>query len=480
MKSAQPYPPPAASDSPPPRRRRGLIYGSFGIILFIVLFLGLSQLQRHFTQQKIDAKLAAIRAQGLPISLVELNTFYEAVPDEENAALLLNQVSRHIVNWPYYDTHIGISRTSLLYATNPITPQAKAALSNLISSNQPALKLIHKATDRSRFRYPLDFTQDPAASINHWGEMKKLVQLLRLESLNHFAEDRKVKALNSVRASLFVIRSMDGEPVQSSLHAQYACAAIALSGLEELLQRADFTAADLQSLQDDIHTLENSLDITRVLHGTRAYTLGSWPTLASSVAARSGYAIATPFGSFPAFVQRRAWQMYEQGGHKEADLLNFLDLYEEILAIAKLPSQEALVASQNLEKQLKASLKPSMNMIKTTSELSLLLQIFPKQAALLAVLRNAQTALAVERFRLENNRLPDGLGEIIPQYLSAAPIDPFTGHPLQYRFTEHGFRVYCFGEDGQDDGGLTRLEKSYSENDDLVFKLERQPSPATP
>ncbi len=477
MKSAQPYPPPAAADSPPPRRHRGLIYGLLGIILSVVLFLGLSQLQRHHTRQKIDTKLAAIRAQGLPTSLTELNTFYETVPDEENAALLLNQVSRHIVNWPYYDTHIGISPTSLLYATNPITPQAKAVLSDLISSNQPALKLIHKATDRSRFRYPLDFTQDPAASINHWGEMKKLVQLLRLESLNHFAEDRKAMALNSVSTSLFVIRSMDGEPVQSSLHVQYACAAIALSGLEELLQRADFATADLKTLQDDIRSLEKSLDITRVLQGTRAYTLGSWSAPASSVAARSGYAIATPFDSFPAFVQRRAWQMYEQGGHKEADLLNFLGLYEEILAMAQLPTHEALVASQNLEKQLKASLKPSMNRIKTTSELSLLLQIFPKQAELLAVLRNAQTALAVERFRLENNRLPDGLGEIIPQYLSAAPIDPFTGHPLLYRVTDHGFRTWSIGPDEIDQGGALKPQVTTGKNYDITFTIGK---PAVP
>ncbi|MCD6052166.1 MAG: Bacterial type secretion system protein [Verrucomicrobia bacterium] len=414
-----------------PRRRRALILGLCGIALLILLFFGLGQLQRQQTQRKIDAKLAAIRAQGLPVNLTELNAFYLSVPDADNAALLLNQVSRNIVNWPYYDPLIGISPTSLLHATNPITPVAQTALSDLIRSNQTALKLIYDATTRTQFRYPIDLAKNSQVPTDHWGEMKKIVQLLRLESIHHLASGNKPDALKSVEASLFVTRSMDGEPFISSYLVQYACLSITLTGLEQLLQRTEFPATDLQHFQETIAAMEGRHDLLRILHG------------------------------------------YDEGGHKEADLLNFLNLCEKLLAAAEQHPATAFTTGKELENRLYTLGIPSFDMIKTSARAHSLVLVFPKQAGMLATLRTAQTALAVERFRLENNRLPQSLGELIPRYLTKAPMDPFNEQPLLYRSTQTGFRIYSAGENGKDDGGQTRAEKSYPENDDMVFAVER-------
>jgi len=451
------------------RRHRAVVLGWGGIALFLLLLLAFGQLQRHLTQQKIDTKLAAIRAQGLPVTLSELNDFYAPVPDVDNAALLLNQVSRQIINWPYYDPLIGISPTSVLYATNPITLAAQVALNDLIRSNQTALKLIYDATNRTQFRYPLELAKNSHVPSEHWGEMKKLVQLLRLESIHHLASGRKADALQSVEASLFVTRSLDGEPLLASYLVQYACLDISLTGLEQLLQRTKFPAEDLHRLQEKLLAQENRLDLSRILCGARACAVGTW----YAAYMNSSHATRSPTPYIPNFLGTYAWRIYEQGGHKEVDLLNFLNLYAEIVAVAKLSPAAALESGRQLENRLNATLTPSMNMIRTTWEARPLLRIFPKQAGMLATLRTTQTALAVERFRLENNRLPSTLGELIPNYLAKAPMDPFNERPLLYRITEKGFRIYSTGENGQDDGGLTRAEKQYPGNDDMVFAMER-------
>jgi len=443
----------------------------------IVLFLGLNQLQRHLTQRKIDAKLTVLRAQGLPVTLAELNAFYPAVPDADNAALLLDQVSRHLINWPYYDPLIGFHSNSVLYATNPITPAAQAALSDLIRSNQTALKLIYDATARTQFRYPLDLAKNSHVPTEHWGQLKKLVQLLRLESIHHLAAGSKTDALRSVEASLFVTRSLDGEPLLASYLVQYSCLDITVTGLEQLLQRTGFTAAELQRLQDLIAPMEGRLDLPRILHGVRAHALGTWHEPLATQLANSHSFVATPFDYWPSFFRAHGWRIYEQGGHKEADLLNFLHLCEELLALAQEPPATALLNGKKLENRLYAWGNPSFDMINTTAMSYPLVRVFPKQAGTLATMRITQTALAVERFRLENHRLPSTLGELIPRYLAKAPMDPFNEQPLLYRITEKGFRIYSTGENGKDDGGLTRAEKSYPDNDDMVFTVERTPAP---
>ena len=85
----------------------------------------------------------------------------------------------------------------------------------------------------------------------------------------------------------------------------------------------------------------------------------------------------------------------------------------------------------------------------------------------------AETALAIERYRLAKGTLPDALGELVPAYLEAVPKDPFDGEELRYRRLETGYVVYSIGEDGRDDGGKERGEKPH-ENWDITFIVERQ------
>ncbi len=70
-----------------------------------------------------------------------------------------------------------------------------------------------------------------------------------------------------------------------------------------------------------------------------------------------------------------------------------------------------------------------------------------------ALLRTARTALAVERYRLGNGRIPDGLAELVPEYLPELPQDPFDGNPIRYGKLENGYVVYSIGPDRKDDGG---------------------------
>ncbi len=67
----------------------------------------------------------------------------------------------------------------------------------------------------------------------------------------------------------------------------------------------------------------------------------------------------------------------------------------------------------------------------------------------------AQGALAVERYRLENGKVPGQWAELAPAYIAAPVQDPFTkDSPVILRPTDNGYVVYSVGQNGKDDGGM--------------------------
>jgi hypothetical protein len=92
-----------------------------------------------------------------------------------------------------------------------------------------------------------------------------------------------------------------------------------------------------------------------------------------------------------------------------------------------------------------------------------------------AKIRDAQAALAVERYRLANDKLPSQLSDLVPTFLPAVPSDPFDGKPLRYKTLLKGYVVYSVGEDREDNGGTEKNSKgvSYAPGTDITFTVQR-------
>ena len=96
-----------------------------------------------------------------------------------------------------------------------------------------------------------------------------------------------------------------------------------------------------------------------------------------------------------------------------------------------------------------------------------------REAACLANLRLALTAVALEQFRAaHDNRYPTALSELTPSYLDAVLTDPFDGQPLRYRKQGAGYVLYSIGSDLKDDGGKPMNGK----NGDIVFTVVTPPT----
>jgi hypothetical protein len=67
------------------------------------------------------------------------------------------------------------------------------------------------------------------------------------------------------------------------------------------------------------------------------------------------------------------------------------------------------------------------------------------------------TAIALQRFRLRQNKWPEKLEELVPSLMPTLPRDWMDGEPLRYRRNSDGtFTLYSIGLDFKDDGGSVK------------------------
>ena len=117
------------------------------------------------------------------------------------------------------------------------------------------------------------------------------------------------------------------------------------------------------------------------------------------------------------------------------------------------------------------------------SKVHILLRVMPALSRLITIdlrniaeLRTAQAAIAVQRYRLASDRIPETLKDLVPDYLESVPLDPFDGKELRYKKLETGYVIYSIGEDLSDDNGAEMPKDSKERRNskwDVTFVVER-------
>jgi hypothetical protein len=80
------------------------------------------------------------------------------------------------------------------------------------------------------------------------------------------------------------------------------------------------------------------------------------------------------------------------------------------------------------------------------------------------------TTVAILRYKADNGKLPADLQELVSaNYLKDLPIDPFGPGSLTYKRIDDDFKLYSFGLDFDDDGGVGYRWGYGEEGGDQVF-----------
>lgn len=436
---------------------------------FVLLGVLIFAVWRVRLANDINRHLATIRAAGLPTNGKEANDYYTAVPDEENAALKMAEAFALMANYPDRRSN-EVAWIKFPQRKETLTPEQLELLAGYCAMNSNALAQVLEAIKLPRCRYPMDLSWGAAALLPHLAKLKKISQIVEFQSI--------VNAKNSaddISTIIGMARTLDTEPTIISKLVRIAMLNIAETALERRLNGRALDEVELNHLGELFAEASKTNQMADGLIGERAtfmryfrMSFAEIKKLANGLNDENSSEQGGPPLPGPQPLTFKLTGVFER------DLRFYLQAMETNISLATTFPKNVSVIT-NVQEQISQTSRHNYYIL-SAMLLPALGNVIVKEANGLAQVQSARTALAVERFRLAHRKLPEKLDELVPQFLSALPADPFDGQPLRYHRLEKGYVIYSIGSDGEDNGGRERPANAKSTDKthyDITFTVER-------
>ena len=418
-----------------PRRKK---YYIVILILFLFLFAGIIVHFRLNTKNKLRSKIEAIHAAGYPVTLEELDQLYSIPDNAENAAdFILDAISY------YADTND--SRVLKIADWKTLSPQGESLSEEIMKhavsylrDNQKSLESLHKAATLKHCRYPVDLSAGQKVTVI---EMQQIVRLLGVEAAVHAENGDSEASVEALICSLNVADSLSNAPLLVSQLVRMACQDFNVLTLEHIINTIDFTDEQLAQLSKTIADKQRLSGISYGLTGEICDAISEFENY-STYMSLNGNKVPLPV--------KFADSVYRGLGLNKSDAIIYLDILNKFIEAGKLPLHERREAAKKIQAEIDNISRIHLVLKSTTPSYT---QFLSRELTDISKLRAAQVALAVQRYRLKNEKLPDSLSNLVPEYFDSVPTDPFDGKELRYKKLDSGFVIYSIDKDLIDDGG---------------------------
>jgi len=451
------------------RRRFKLWHGIVGLLLLLfVLF-------RVTGSLKLKRQLKVLRDQGYPVTLEELDRWYNIPEGAKNGGDVYTAAFSDYVEWDK-DAQRALpvfGKASLPGRTEALDTSTRQLVEKFLSDNEKTLKLLHEAASIEHCRHPIDLTKGsvnlmggPGSPASWVEEIQAGRRLLRLETLSHCENQDPNKALESVRASFALARFISAPLLVHRLF-HNSIQSRTYKSIERILNRMQLTNEQLLSLSAWIEESHSDEGYIKALVGERCIALSVFHGPVGQATEQMG----AGKGKVP-ILMLGFWKML---GLHYRDALGYIGLMQEYIDAMELPSDERLLVFNSIQEDVDSGKRGGLLTRLLWPALARMLQSDTRCTAHALA---AQTALAVERYRLAEGHLPESLEDLVPAYMEVVPKDPFDGRRLRYFTRENGFVVYSVGDDLTDNGGA---EQDSNKRDrrgkplpwDITFIMER-------
>lgn len=465
---------PASTDQSPPtprkrvwRRRIGLFFLSLLVLLFVVYVF-----VRALDEWRLSEAIAAVSQTDPRWRLADIEADREQVPDEENAALVVQaSYAGFPAGWvpPKFDVpEDGVEPNQRLRPDTVTDARAER-------DRHPAvLAESGKLAELSRGRYPITYSPNGLifTATPHHDQVRAVFWILNVDANLRTEGGDLAGALRAARAAVVAVRSIGDEPGTGGQLLRVGGVQLGARQFERILGHGEIGAEELQALQALLRTDEQVPLLRDYIRGERA-------SLEEMV-------IRLHAGTLPPCVINRpppdlmGWMAFNALSLRQrAEHAYLLGVYTELAGAADLPLHESIPL---IRKRSRTAFVDSQTIGRP------LLPVIEKMAEAFqrhyGTLRCLNVAIAAERYRLTQGRWPDSVSVLVPTYLSEIPLDPYDGQPLRLKRTEGGLIVYCVGFDQQDDGGI-KIRERPTRGTDWGFQMwdvdkRRQPAPPPP
>lgn len=409
----------ALTSEPRPRVRWGRIVG--GVLALLVLtpvliWLGRQAVLRYQAQQELDAAIAQVTSRDPGWRIDELEAARQPIPDDKNGALVVMEVTGMLPR-PFRPGPPSPKPQRLVDA------KRYAELRAAVDSLEPALVKAMPLANYASGRFPNDDVTDPLASSKHCTDAADVSLLLRMKAMILSQEKDADGAMRAVLAIAGAARAVGDEPRLIAQQARLRCRNVLMAALERTMAQGEPSEIILAKLQS---ALEEEEPTPCAVYATQGERAGCHQTVLAAEAGnletskilmhirppQDKWAEIEDFCLSP-IVSTRLRKAHAQ----------VLQLLNQLVAAARLEPEEQEAASR----QLAADFREYGDEYLLFPDLDKrVLGIVPTFRRNRTLMRIGILAIAVERYRIANNRWPDKLDDLVPAQLTQLPIDPYT------------------------------------------------------
>jgi hypothetical protein len=443
------------------RSHRGLIL-TFVVLLIIAAAYGGLRLAARWMAQG-----TWVAAPGEPTTPEELNAWYPSVPESENAALIYIKAFEARIQRQDLEVALPFYDAKLPPPGEPLPEAMRAAMGSYLAVEAEEIRLLHETAALPKSRYPVDlFSDEP------WVDSSKLrysVRDLCIEALVESEHQHGDAAVQALLAALAAAVSLRAEPTFMPHHVGRACFQNVWQVLERMLSQSTLTEAQLQALSTAVGSADTFECVSRGLVGSRCFA-EKWfehPSAYLDEMRSRQDSLAPPRTPSSRF----SWGFYRWSGLADFEHARFNNLLREWQEARRKSFPGILDAVQDVQSKADAIPEWRARITRALMPPGSITRLTLTEADQRARISIAQTALALERFRLAKGMLPERLEDLAPSFLPEAFSDPFDGKALRYRRNPSGYVLYSIGMNLEDEDGSKA--SSNGREGDIVFEVVR-------
>ncbi|AQT68468.1 Bacterial type II secretion system protein G [Anaerohalosphaera lusitana] len=422
------------------------------VVLFICFRLSL--------KRRLNAEYARIRAQGYPVNARELDDFYSIPSDAKNGAEVVEDALIKKVTWSgdKADKLPVSGSVSFDTRTDILKGESLKLVAEYMEENREFLEMLYELRDYNYARYDTDLSRGFAATLEHLSPLKKAAETAMEESIYRTSIGETHNAIRSTETMFALGRTLSKEPTLISYLVKLAIDRMGAASLERTVNMCELDRKQLDRLNALVKSAKNSNVFSRAIAGERAFGMSAF---------RSQQDMVSVTG-----MPGPLYLLYAASGLKDKDELLYIDLVSMFLDASKKPFVQRNTAFRKAVRDTKNGVSVwnfgayiIMPALSKVSDLSL---------EYLAQLDATKVGLAIEKYRLDKDRLPEKLADLTPTYLDEVPVDPFDGKPMKYlKKGDTNYVVYSIGKDGTDNGGTEPKGGALRSMYDVTFTVER-------
>jgi hypothetical protein len=444
-----------------PKRRKGprRLY----LVGLIVLAIG-AVWYAHFRwslHRRLTQQFQWLESRGYPVTLTQLNDWYVLPEGADNAADLYLEAFACVVEWSREDMKLlPVLGSGVLPEPNePPDKEICALMQDYLTDNAESLEWLAQAARLEHARYPIDFREGLTPAMPWLRDIRRCVRLYGVQIMLAIETGDTSAFMESFSGASGLARSLSQMPAQIGQQVRIACTALLCGSLEHGLSCLTFTDEQLIHLYG---LLESPKDVTLLIRGAA----GELCLLADFI--RFSESFVEDYMGRDSRIPGLMIKPYRVLGLAQRDVSDYLSLAQDMFSDPTPNTGAFLESTRAMEQHRKTIPRTHWLVHRLSPAWERNNQLYMRFNV---GLDSAQMALAVLRYRLQHQRLPDSLTELVPEFVDAVPIDPFAGQALQYRRQAKGFVIYSVGVDGQNNGGIERDKKDRDRNHDIPFAV---------